>query len=253
MKKAIVKEKFFRILLYAALFIMTLAGCSEHPPETAQPESNQEGESIQSQETQVGIDGISGNPLSIEELDQFHEIFAAQAIAHDFLPVNGFFTSLYDDVTELNFAEFLHYYPSDGILEENDAAEFEALLKHPDFPWNAEDFDKESLAVNDLPVPVRRILRSSVDETLQKYAGITVADLVNTEGVLYLPEYDAYYNFTSDFGPGVFECVGGKKDGNTVRLWSAVHEYDGSREILTLQEEDESYYIKSFQNAGNSA
>lgn len=236
-------------LVVIMAFLLALAGCDEKNAEIEQPNVNQAEEPVESQRKANVADNISGTSLHEEELAQFNEIYAAQATSTDFLPVNGFFTSLYDDVTELNFVEFLYYYPADGMLDSADADEFEALSKLPDFPWKIEDFVAlETLTVNDLPTPTRRILRSSVDETLQKYAGITTADLKNTEGVLYLPEYDAYYNFTSDFGPGVFTCVGGKKDGNIVRLWSDTHGYDGSIEILTLQYEDESYYIKSFQN-----
>lgn len=236
----------FSVVIMA--FLLALAGCAEKIAEVEQPNVNQAEGPVESQRKANIADNISGTSLLEEELAQFNEIYAAQATSTDFLPVNGFFTSLYDDVTDLNFAEFLYYYPADGILDSADVAEFDTLSKLPNFPWKAEDFELETLAVNDLPTPTHRILRSSVDETLQKYADITTADLKNTEGVLYLPEYDAYYNFTSDFGPGVFTCVGGKKDGNIIRLWSDTHGYDGSTEILTLQYEDGSYYIKSFQN-----
>ena len=37
--------------------------------------------------------------------------------------------------------------------------------------------------------------RTAVDETLEACAGITTADLKNTGWILYLPDYDAYYNF----------------------------------------------------------
>lgn len=230
------------------LSVLAFSGCAVRPMETESSELNQADESIQPQQEPETMADIPGTPLSKEELDQFNGIFATQADKSYCLPVNGFFTSFYDDATELDFVEFLRYYPDDSLLENEDAAEFEALSKLPDFPWNAEDFEEDILTVGILPTPTHRILRSSVDETLQNYAGITTKDLKNTEGVLYLPEYDAYYNFTSDFGPGVFECVGGKKDGNMVRLWSDTHGYDDSREILTLQEVDGNYYIKSFQS-----
>lgn len=233
---------------FVLLFVSALAGCVNHSTEAESIVTNQGSEPTQSEQNAKVIDRIPGIPLSTEELTRFNDIFAAQADTNHFLPVNGFFTSHYDDVTELDFVEFLRYYPGDGILEEKDASEFEALSKDPNFPWNAGDFGKGILTVNDLPTPTHRILRTSVDETLQKYAGITTADLKNTEGVCYLSEYDAYYNFTSDFGPGLFECVGGKKDGNIVRLWSDADIYDGHRELLTLQEKDGNYYIKSFQN-----
>lgn len=251
MRKAIVKRINSTILLAAIVwFIVSLSGCATRSNELEQSELKQPDESGQTQQEPEAMADIPGTPLSEEELAYFNEIFAAQRDSSYFLPVNGFFTSLYDDVTELDFVEFLKYYPSDGILENEDAAEFEALSKLPGFPWNPEDFGKEALSVNDLPVPTHRILQSSVDETLQKYANITTADLINVESALYLPEYGAYYTFTSDFGPGVFECVGGKKDGNMVRLWSDTHGYDGSREILTIQEADGNHYIKSFQNTG---
>lgn len=233
---------------FVLLFVSALAGCFKHSTEAESIVTNQGSEPTQSEQNATVIDRIPGIPLSTEELTRFNDIFAAQADTNHFLPVNGFFTSHYDDVTELDFVEFLRYYPGDGILEEKDASEFEALSKDPNFPWNAGDFGEETLTVNDLPTPTHRILRTSVDETLQKYADITTADLKNTDGVCYLSEYNTYYNFTSDFGPGLFECVGGKKDGNIVRLWSDADIYDGHRELLTLQEKDGNYYIKSFQN-----
>ena len=249
MKRGIAKWKYSVLLVVVIMtFLLALAGCAEKPAEVEQPNANQAEESVGLQQKADIAANFPGTSLLEEELTQFNEIYAAQATLAYCLPVNGFFTSLYDDVTELEFIEFLRYYPADGMLESAYAAEFEALSKLPNFPWSAEDFELETLTVNDLPTPTHRILRSSVDETLQKYAGITTADLKNTEGVLYLPEYDAYYNFTSDFGPGLFTCVGGKKDGNIVRLWSDTHGYDGSIEILTLQYGDGNYYIKSFQN-----
>ena len=249
MKKSFAKRRYSVLFLVVIMiFLLALSGCAEKPAEVEQPDANQPEESVGSQQKTGIAANFPGTSLREEELAQFNEIYAAQATSSDFLPVSAFFTSLYDDATELEFAEFLRYYPADGALDSTDDAEFEALSKLPGFPWKAEDFGLETLTVNDLPTPTHRILRSSVDETLQKYAGITTADLKNTEGVFYLPEYDAYYNFTSDFGPGVFVCVGGKRDGDVVRLWSDTHGYDGSVEILTLQDADGTYYIKSFQN-----
>lgn len=253
MKKTIVKRINSMIILAAiVLFTFSLSGCATHPSKPEQSELKQPDESTQTQQEPETMANIPGALLSEEELAQFNEIFAAQGDLSYFLPINGFFTSFYDDVTELDFVEFLRYYPDDGILGDEDAIEFEALSMLPDFGfhWNPEDFGQETLSVNDLPTPTHRILRSSVDETLQKYANITTADLKNVEGVLYLPEYSAYYTFTSDFGPGMFECVGGKKDGNIVRLWSNTHSDSESREMLTLQEVDGNYYIKSFQSIG---
>lgn len=203
------------------------------------------------QKAQKIIDDLPGVPLSEEEIAAFNEMFTSvvvietdRGITPHAMPVSCFFTSFYDDVTELDFLNFLWYHPKDGGLREEDAAEFEALSRHPDFHFKRPD--KETLTVDDLPVPVTRILRSSVDETLQTYAGITTADLKNAENVIYLPEYDAYYVFTSDFGPGMFECEGGKRDGETAWLWRSAYK-DGSRVVLTLREADGSYLIKAHQ------
>lgn len=160
--------------------------------------------------------------------------------------VNGFFTSYYADVRELDFAEFLRYYPSGGEVGEEDLEEFAALAELPGFPWKKEYFAESGLTPSRLPVPTHRILRSSVDATLQKYAGITTADLKNTDNTLYLPEYDAYYNFTSDFGPGSFHCEGGRVTEDTALLWSEELYGEGIRQKLTLQKEGEDWYIRSF-------
>ena len=186
--------------------------------------------------------------LTEEEVERVNRVFSYQdqdwqGGAAEFLMVSGFFASHYADVRELDFSEFLYYYPGDGGP---DSEEFAALAALPEFPWKAADFEKETLVSSDLPVPTHRILRSSVDATLQRYAGIATADLTDTEGTLYLPEYEAYYTFTSDFGPGSFTCEGGRVMGDTTLLWSAERETAGVREELTLKKEGENWYIRSF-------
>lgn len=131
--------------------------------------------------------------------------------------MSGFFTSYYDDVKNLDFMEFLRYFPGDGLAEDADQVEFDALAARTDFPFAEEAANLGWTSPSDLPVPTHRILRSSVDETLERYAGITSADLTNTAGTLYLPEYDAWYTFTSDFGPGTFVCAGGQVNEATGR------------------------------------
>lgn len=73
-----------------------------------------------------------------------------------------------------------------------------------------------------VPVPIRRYTRQTVDRVLEEYAGITVHDLsgVGMDTVLYLEEYDAWYNFTSDYGPGIFIPAYGLREGGTVTLWA---------------------------------
>ena len=97
--------------------------------------------------------------------------------------------------------------------------------------------------------------RTAVDETLEACAGITSADLKNTGWILYLPDYDAYYNFTSDYGPGWFESAEGVRDGDTARLRPEAlwHEEGEVVRELTPREEDGRWLIQSFRflPAGN--
>lgn len=187
-------------------------------------------------------------PLTQEEVDRVNEAFISWESKDNVIyatPVNGFFTSRYETPENLDLVEFLRYFPDDGVLETEDADEFAALTKLPEFPFRASDFGEKELREVDLPVPTHRILRTSVDETLSRYAGISTADLKDTSGVLYLKEYDAYYTFTSDFGPGEFRCIGGEVEGNEARLWTAPRE-DGGRTVLTLRREGENWLIQSF-------
>ena len=113
-----------------------------------------------------------------------------------------FLTSYYDDVTELNFEEFMRYFPGDG--SRTSEAEFEALREVDGWPFDwVESLEK-------MPVPVHKFPKRLVDLILGEYAGISTEDL-NTKDVAYLPEYDAYYNYTSDFGPGIFVCSRGER------------------------------------------
>ena len=109
------------------------------------------------------------------------------------------------------------------------------------------DPERELSSPEDLPVPVHRYPRSEVSALLQKYAGVTVEEL-DWESCLYVEEYDAFYNFTSDAGPGFFECAGGQVAGDSVLLWSAPLE-DGTRSELTLRKSGDRWLIQSFHLA----
>lgn len=93
-----------------------------------------------------------------------------------------------------------------------------------------------------MPVPVHKYSKRLVDLILGQYAGVSTEDL-DTSGVAYLPEYDAYYNYTSDFGPGMFVCTRGERDGDIIRLYS-----ENDVTLLTLRQvDDTSYQIISLQ------
>jgi len=155
--------------------------------------------------------------------------------------ISCFFTSYYSDPREIDLMEFLKYCPVGEMLTDADAEEFRCWAEAAQWPDPEGKIQKPS----EFYVPVRRLANSDVSAILMQYAGITTADLESYGSAVYLEKYDAFYNFTSDFAPGHFACVGGETDGRVVRFWSDLAQ-DGTREILTLELVDEQYLIRSF-------
>ena len=138
-------------------------------------------------------------------------------------PFSYFFSSYYKNVRNLNFEEFIRYFPDSGQATE---AEFEALKKLDDWPF------KQVARMEDMPVPIHRHTISSINEVLTRWGGITTSDL-DTSGVCYLEEYDAYYTFTSDFNMFYFIAESGEQVGNYVYLRKSVE--NGNIAVLTLR------------------
>lgn len=244
------------ILLLLSL-VLTACGAGDvpakepDPPQIVQPEEEQPPETVPPDAPEDSAPPpLEGTPLTAEELARANEAFNCYEHPSDKAEELGcFFTSSYEDVTELNLEEFLRYYFTDNHdLTDEDAEEFRALAALPDFPFDAESLEAWGNVPSGLPVPVHRIPRAAVDKTLETYASITTADLKNTNGILYLEDYDSYYNFTSDYGPGSFQPAEGVRDGGTVRLRSEPVWGDGGEVIqeLTLREEDGRWLIQSF-------
>lgn len=180
--------------------------------------------------------------LTAEQIQQANEALASviydrQGNIIGVNPISCFFTSYYDDVRELDFEEFLAYFTGDGSTV--DEEEFSALKELDNFLFRG-----EVSTLSDMPVPVHRYPRQLVDMILKEYAGITTEDL-DTSGVEYLPEYDAFYNYTSDFGPGTFTCTRGEIQGDMVRLYDEKSPL--GTDILTLRKDGETYRIVSYQ------
>lgn len=182
------------------------------------------------------LDGL-GDFLTEAELAEYRAAFWPEIMDGEAVvggnPVSAFFTSYYARPEDLNFEEFLRYLPDDGLVEDDlDDPEFQALTAHPLWPFDGDL----------VPVPIHRYARQSVDEVLEQYAGITTEDLsgVGMDTVLYLEEYDAWYNFTSDYGPGMFIPVYGLREGSTVTLWEM-----SSKDTLILEETEEGFRIRS--------
>ena len=122
-----------------------------------------------------------------------------------------------------------------------DVEEFHAVLD----TLGIEDAERFKVP-DDWAVPVRRIPKSDVSALLTQWADITVDDLRNQDGVTYLAQYDAFYEFTSDFGPGSFIPMGGEQYGDNIRLWNG--DGEGTHDELTLEvRPDGSYCIEAFR------
>jgi hypothetical protein len=178
-------------------------------------------------------------PLTEEEVEQVNKAFEPLLFDDDgnntgVNPISHFFKCYYVRPEDINLAEFLRYFPSETVTDE---AELNAIKADKNFPFGAE------AALN---VPVHKITAESVNEMLQRYTGITLDDLsgIGAEDLLYLEEYDAYYNFTSDFAAGTFRCTHGEREGDIVRL------FYNDQILLTLKKQGNDYLIVSHQKVG---
>lgn len=236
-------------ILTLLLALALLIGCNgkeqEPPVEKTIPQSTPE----ESAEKEAGN---TSQPvlLTEEEIARVNEAFSSLREEGGVVwasEVSGFFTSYYDRASELDLEAFLKYFPTDEQLQAEDNDEFAALTALPDCPsMGAPAEEGQPVTVDMLLVPVHRIREEAVNAVLTKWAGITLDYIADKTGTLYLEDYHAFYTFTSDFAAGVFVCTEGEVEGNTARLWSESHG-DGSRSLLTLEQQDGNWYIRSLQ------
>ena len=197
---------------------------------------NEGGEGVHTYGTVVTVDltggGVERSVLSQQELDAYNAVTdctvrdeSGDITGMDIHPASYLLTSYYGNVRNLNFAEFLRYFPQDGSI--SDEAEFEALKNLEGWPF------KHAESMEQMPVPIHKISAASVNEVLRAYGGITAADLSNTDGVFYLKDYDAYYTYTSDFGFSSFAAESGQQVENYVYLYGNLN--DRNRSVLTLR------------------
>lgn len=102
-------------------------------------------------------------PLTAEQLAQLNMEFAplrGQAVN----PLACFFTSYYDRAQEMNFSEFLRYFPVGSYV--TDETEFEALKALPGWPFGAD------ATLKSMPVPLHKYTTAQIDRVLYAYAGI---------------------------------------------------------------------------------
>ncbi|EOS65714.1 hypothetical protein [Oscillibacter sp. 1-3] len=124
-----------------------------------------------------------------------------------------------------------------------DEAEFQALKAAEGWPFG-------EITQEQMPVPIHKYLRADVDACLKERMGITVEHLSpvpyggpggrefsRSTTLLYLPEYEAYYNFVSDVDPG--ECTSGWYSADTACL-------TGDLSVLMLWNRNGSWRFQSY-------
>lgn len=149
-----------------------------------------------------------------------------------------FFTSYYKDVRAISFSEFLRYCPKGEVPK--DLAEFDELKSHDLWPFGDE------VTFEDIPVPIHRYNSEVLQDMFTEYAGISLDELtgVGVDEVLYLESTDAYYNFTSDFAAGIFNCTEGNVNEGIIKLYGGSG--NETRPVLTIVKSNNKYVIQSF-------
>lgn len=185
--------------------------------------------------------------LEREELSSFEALFSVMLQTDgemEINPLNCFLTSYYDSVKEIDMQAFLRYFPG---ARNGSEAEFEALRALPGWPF------AQLAGIEDMPVPLSRYDAEKVRQVLKDWAGLSLEDVdISPESrVYYIEKYDAFYNYTSDFGLEQPEFYRGERQGDIVRLYWQ-HWYDGER-MLTLKETEDACLVLSFQSIAEKA
>lgn len=230
-------------VILAVLLVVSATGCSfaeltrQKTGEITLPE---EAEPAQ-QEAQK-----TATPLTQEQIDEVNAVFADYEFSTDetlgHFAVNGFFTSTYDDVRDLNLNNFLSYF---GECGEEDISEEEFAQLNAKWEFRVD-------SVEDFPLPIHRYPASAVEGVLKRFAGIGLADLTDMQtpfsGYTYLEDTDAFYTTTSDYSPGYFRCTSGEiePDGDTALLYGSTAGSLSGKAVLRLVKDGENWYIHSF-------
>ena len=230
-------------VILALLLIVSAAGCSiteltrQKSGEITLPE---ETEPVQQEPLKTAM------PLTQAQIDAVNAIFADYELSTDdtlgHFAVNGFFTSTYDDVRDLNLNNFLAYF---GECGEEDISEEEFAQLNAKWEFRVD-------SVEDFPLPIHRYPASAVEGVLKRFAGIGLADLTDMQtpfsGYTYLEDTDAFYTTTSDYNPGYFRCTSGEiePDGDTALLYGSTAGSLSGKAVLKLVKDGENWYIHSF-------
>lgn len=230
------------VLLLPPLLAILLIACGQTAlPEEVPPAENTALEADPPEEAEDLPEGAVA--LTAEEIAQVNEAFTPTFERDNMLyanPLDSFFTCYYRTPEEIDLSVFLEYWfpPPEEERDARDAVsqeEYKALTELADWPF------ERDRAREDMPVPIHWFPKDRVDRFLTEYAGVTTADLTApwTSGLFYLEAFRTYYNTTSDFGPGVFQCESGWYTDEEARL-------TGGRSVLTLENREGKWLIQSF-------
>lgn len=237
-------------VILALLLIVSAAGCSiteltrQKSGEITLPE---ETEPAQQEPLKTAM------PLTQAQIDEVNAIFADYELSTDdtlgHFAVNGFFTSTYDDVRDLDLNNFLAYF---GECGEEDISEEEFAQLNAKWEFRVD-------SVEDFSLPIHRYPASAVEGVLKRFAGIALADLTDMQtpfsGYTYLEDTDAFYTTTSDYSPGYFRCTSGEiePDGDTALLYGSTAGFLSGEAVLKLVKNGDSWYIHSFTFASEQS
>lgn len=230
-------------VILAVLLVVSATGCS-----FAELTRQKSGEITLPEETEPAQQEPlkTAMPLTQAQIDEVNAIFADYELSTDdtlgHFAVNGFFTSTYDDVRDLNLNNFLAYF---GECGEEDISEEEFAQLNAKWEFRVD-------SVEDFPLPIHRYPASAVEGVLKRFAGIGLADLTDMQtpfsGYTYLEDTDAFYTTTSDYSPGYFRCTSGEiePDGDTALLYGSTAGSLSGKAVLKLVKDGENWYIHSF-------
>ena len=230
-------------VILAVLLVVSATGCS-----FAELTRQKSGEITLPEETEPAQQEPlkTAMPLTQAQIDEVNAIFADYELSTDdtlgHFAVNGFFTSTYDDVRDLNLNNFLAYF---GECGEEDISEEEFAQLNAKWEFRVD-------SVEDFPLPIHRYPASAVEDVLKRFAGIGLADLTDMQtpfsGYTYLEDTDAFYTTTSDYSPGYFRCTSGEiePDGDTALLYGSTAGSLSGKAVLKLVKDGENWYIHSF-------
>jgi len=180
---------------------------------------------------------LTEGALHSKEIEQINLLLTPVLESDEFYQVNPlscFFTSYYSEPDELNLDNFLWYFPYSEVDNELEEA-LDELKEHSNWPFG--DIDN----IDELPVPIHRYNGELIRTFLKTYMYFDESTFTKLDEAIYLESTDAYYNYTSDFGPGTFICVDGNVSDHVVVL-------ESKSAILTVVNIDDKYFIKSYES-----